>query len=193
MQNSVQQLREAREVVSEEVTTFKVAFASCREREESGRQGLEQFGLRRQELQTRVTSLQELQSEASQSCTRLREGNVHLREKLAGMFETRDAQTGTVVRLREEFESGRARIDQQDAQLKIVRDELSALQGSCQVCNSPVGSWNSRLSICAERFWSGIGSIFGITLRRKGLGTLPESRDDLKSCVGKSNRWVRST
>jgi chromosome segregation protein len=129
LQNSVQQLREAREVVSEEVTTFKVAFASCREREESGRQGLEQFGLRRQELQTRVTSLQELQSEASQSCTRLREGNVHLREKLAGMFETRDAQTGTVVRLREEFESGRARIDQQDAQLKIVRDELSALQG----------------------------------------------------------------
>ncbi len=129
LQASVQQLRQAREVVAEEVTTFKVAFASCREREESGRQSLEQFSRMRQEQQTRVVSLRAMQSDATLSCSRLQASNIRLREQLAGLFEVRDAQAGAVIRLREEFESGRAKIDQQDAQLKKVRSELSGLQG----------------------------------------------------------------
>jgi chromosome segregation protein len=128
LQTSVQQLRQARETVAEEVTTVKVAVASCREREESGRKGIEQFGRMRQEQHSRVSSLQAMQSDATSACVRLRKDNERWRENLAGMFETRDSQAGVVVRLREEFESGRAKIDSQNAQLKILRQELSKLQ-----------------------------------------------------------------
>ena len=128
LQTTVQDLRHAREVVAEDVTTFKVAVASCREREDSGRHSMEQFARMRQEQHARVTSLQGIQSDSTQTCARLREENIRLREQLAGMFETRDVQAGAVVRLREEFESGRAQIDRQDTQLKSVRSELSGLQ-----------------------------------------------------------------
>ena len=129
LQATVQQLREAREAVAEELTTVKVAAASCREREESGRQALEQFSRIRQEQQARVASLHTMQSDADQSCKRLREDNERLRLQLADMFENRDSQAGAVVRIREEFEAGRALIDQQEAQLKTLRVELSGLQG----------------------------------------------------------------
>ncbi len=129
LQKTVQQLREARESVAEELTTVKVAAASCREREESGRQALDQFSRMRQEQQSRVASLQTMQTDADQSCKRLRAENERLRLQLTEMFENRDSQAGAVVRIREEFETGRALIDQQEAQLKTLRVELSGLQG----------------------------------------------------------------
>lgn len=128
LQSTVQQLRQARETVAEEVTRVKVAVASCREREEGGRQGMEQFSRMRVEQQHRVTSLRKMQTDATETCQRLSTENERLREKLAVMFENRDSQSGAVIRLREAFESGRAEIDQQEAKLKALRAELSGFQ-----------------------------------------------------------------
>jgi chromosome segregation protein len=128
LQASVQQLRQAREAVAEEVTTVKVSVASCREREESGHRGMEQFSRMRQEQHSRINSLQSMQADGLSACERLRQESERLRAKLTGMFETRDSQSGVVVRLREEFESVRAEIDRHESQLKTLRHELAGMQ-----------------------------------------------------------------
>jgi len=127
LQSAMQGLRAARENAAGDVTTLKVAVASYREREDGGRQSLSRFGQMRTDLQARIVSLQQQQTEADAACQRLRQENERHRVELTLLFEKRTELGARVTALREAFEKQREKIDQADGSLKGLRSDVSRL------------------------------------------------------------------
>jgi chromosome segregation protein len=125
LQEELQVQRGQMEVVRERATALKVAVASIRERRESGRRSLERLGTMREELRGRTVLLRGQEEEGGQEEERLLTERDRLHIELDLLFARREEEKARFDRLREGFEAGSQRIEEQEAVLKELRGRLN--------------------------------------------------------------------
>jgi chromosome segregation protein len=125
LQEELQVQRREMEVVREEVTTLKVAVASIREREESGRRSLERLAATREELRGRTALLHGQVEDGALEQERLQAEQGKLHTELDLLFARREEEKTRFDRVRECFEDGSRRIEEQEAVLKELRGRLN--------------------------------------------------------------------
>jgi chromosome segregation protein len=142
LQEELQVQRREMEVLREQVTTLKVAVASIREREESGRRSLERLATMRGELRGRTALLHGQVEEGGRETERLQTEQERLHTELDLLFARREEEKARFDRVRDRFEDGSRRIEEQETVLKEFRGRLNQARdglGALQLKTREVG------------------------------------------------------